>query len=75
MPRSLLNRLLDDLCTTPSDDPKFLEIAIKVKHAYETKCSKPKVVRKKKVKVCLSCGGSEIECRDAGDEAPHSPLV
>lgn len=65
MPKSLLNRLLDELCAYKHDDPKFLETAIKVQLAYLAKASKPKTVRRKKEKVCLSCGGKEIECRDA----------
>jgi hypothetical protein len=65
MPKSQLNRLLDNLCATDQNDPEFLQIAGKIKECYLVKCSKPKVVRKKKVKVCGDCGSDHIECKDA----------
>lgn len=64
MAKSQLTRLLDELCCTSPSDSKFLEIAVKVKHAYEEKCNKPKIVRKKRVKICSDCGSQHIECKD-----------
>jgi len=78
MPKSQLTRLLDELCATPQDDPNFLQIAVKVKQAYAAKSLKPKAVRKKKVKVCIDCGSSHVESKDAdptvdGEEGYGNP--
>lgn len=75
MPKSQLNRLLDELCATPQDDPNFLQIAVKVKQAYAAKSLKPRAVRKRKVKFCSDCGSDHIESKDANDLGLGSTLL